>query len=149
MSYSVASPELGQVRAGGRLDIGRVNNVDLWDCVDIGGKQEIVVAATNRTTWDDRRALARPRQRSSHPVARRPHLAGLRRGPVRPLPLPQRGDRRPDVVSALLDPRYPMGLLVVLDGVNLAPDASRANRNFKLVSWPDVLAALRPSYEPE
>ena len=46
------------------------------------------------------------------------------------------------VVSAPLGPRYPMGLLVVQDGVNLAPDASEANQNFKLVSWQDVLDAL-------
>ncbi len=47
-----------------------------------------------------------------------------------------------DVVSAPLGPRYPMGLLVMQDGVNLAPDASAANQNFKLVSWQDVLDAL-------
>ncbi len=46
------------------------------------------------------------------------------------------------VVSAPLGPRYPMGLLVVQDGINLAPDASEANQNFKLVSWQDVLDAL-------
>ncbi len=32
-------------------DVGRVNNVDLRDGVDVGGKETIVVAATNRTTW--------------------------------------------------------------------------------------------------
>ncbi len=47
-----------------------------------------------------------------------------------------------DVVSAPLGPRYPMGLLVVQDGVNLAPDGAEANQNFKLVSWQDVLEAL-------
>ena len=47
-----------------------------------------------------------------------------------------------DVVSAPLGPRYPMGLLVVQDGVNLAPDGAEANQNFKLVSWQDVLDAL-------
>ena len=31
-------------------DVGRVNNVDLRDGVDIGGQRTIVVAATNRTT---------------------------------------------------------------------------------------------------
>ena len=46
------------------------------------------------------------------------------------------------VVSAPLGPRYPMGLLVVQDGVNLAPDGAEANQNFKLVSWRDVLDAL-------
>ena len=46
------------------------------------------------------------------------------------------------VVSAPLGPRYPMGLLVVQDGVNLAPDGAEANQNFKLVSWLDVLDAL-------
>ena len=46
------------------------------------------------------------------------------------------------VVSARLGPRYPMGLLVVQDGINLAPDGSQANQNFKLVSWRDVLDAL-------
>ena len=46
------------------------------------------------------------------------------------------------VVSAPLGPRYPMGLLVVQDGINQAPDASEANQNFKLVSWQDVLDAL-------
>ena len=46
------------------------------------------------------------------------------------------------VVSAPLGPRYPMGLLVVQDGVNLAPDGAEANQNFKLVSWEDVLDAL-------
>ena len=39
-------------------------------------------------------------------------------------------------------PRYPMGLLVVQDGINVAPDASQANQNFKLVSWQNVLDAL-------
>ena len=47
-----------------------------------------------------------------------------------------------DVVSAPLGPRYPMGLLVVQDGVNLAPDGAETNQNFKLVSWQDVLVAL-------
>ena len=47
-----------------------------------------------------------------------------------------------NVVSAPLGPRYPMGLLVVQDGINLAPDAAQANQNFKLVSWLDVLDAL-------
>ena len=47
-----------------------------------------------------------------------------------------------DVVSAPLGPRYPMGLLVVQDGVNLAPDGAEANQNFKLVSWRDVIDAL-------
>ncbi len=46
------------------------------------------------------------------------------------------------VVSAPLGPRYPIGLLVVQDGVNLAPDGAEANQNFKLVSWQDVLDAL-------
>lgn len=32
-------------------DVGRVNNVDLRDGVDVGGEETIVVAATNRTTW--------------------------------------------------------------------------------------------------
>ena len=32
-------------------DVGRVNNVDLRDGVDIGGEDTIVVGATNRTTW--------------------------------------------------------------------------------------------------
>ena len=32
-------------------DIGRVNNVDQRDGVDVGGKQEIVLAATDRTIW--------------------------------------------------------------------------------------------------
>ena len=55
------------------------------------------------------------------------------------------------VVSAPLGPRYPMGLLVVQDGVNLAPDGAEANQNFKLVSWQHVLAALElaPSERPE
>ena len=47
-----------------------------------------------------------------------------------------------DVVSAPLGPRYPLGLLVTQDGVNLAPDGAEANQNFKLVSWRDVLDAL-------
>ena len=47
-----------------------------------------------------------------------------------------------DVVSAPLGSRYPMGLLVVQDGVNLAPDGAETNQNFKLVSWQDVLDAL-------
>ena len=46
------------------------------------------------------------------------------------------------VVSAPLGPGYPMGLLVVQDGVNLAPDGAEANQNFKLVSWRDVLDVL-------
>ena len=75
-------------------DVGRVNNVDLRDGVDVGGEEQIVVAATNRTHLDDRRPRARPRQRRPHAAARRPHLAGLRRGSVRPLPVPQRGERR-------------------------------------------------------
>ncbi len=45
------------------------------------------------------------------------------------------------VVSAPLGPRYPMGLLVVQDGINVAR-GERANQNFKLVSWQDVLDAL-------
>ena len=45
------------------------------------------------------------------------------------------------VVSAPLGPRYPMGLLVVQDGINFARD-ERVNQNFKLVSWQDVLDAL-------
>ena len=47
-----------------------------------------------------------------------------------------------DVVSAPLGPRYPLGLLVAQDGINLAPDGEEANQNFKLVSWRDVLDAL-------
>ncbi len=46
------------------------------------------------------------------------------------------------VVSTPLGLRYPMGLLVVQDGVNFAPDGAEANQNFKLVSWRDVLDAL-------
>ena len=46
------------------------------------------------------------------------------------------------IVAAPLGPRYPLGLLVVQDGINLTPDASEANQNFKLVSWRDVLDAL-------
>ena len=38
------------------------------------------------------------------------------------------------VVSAPLGPRYPMGVLVVQDGVDLGPDGAKANQNFKLVS---------------
>ena len=47
-----------------------------------------------------------------------------------------------DVVSAPLGPSYPMGLLVVQDGVNVAADGSEANQNFKFVSWQDVVEAL-------
>ena len=47
-----------------------------------------------------------------------------------------------DVVSAPLGPSYPMGLLVVQDGVNTAADGSEANQNFKFVSWQDVAEAL-------
>lgn len=47
-----------------------------------------------------------------------------------------------DVVSTPLGPRYPMGLLVVQDGVNTAADGAEANQNFKLVSWQDVAEAL-------
>lgn len=32
-----------------------------------------------------------------------------------------------EIVSAPLGPRYTMGLLVVQDGVNLAPDGAEAN----------------------
>ncbi len=46
------------------------------------------------------------------------------------------------VVATPLGPRYPMGLLVVQDGINRTSDASEANQNFKLVSWRDVLDAL-------
>ena len=46
------------------------------------------------------------------------------------------------VVSARLGPRYPMGLLVVQDGINVATDGSEVNQNFKLVSWQEVLDAL-------
>ncbi len=46
------------------------------------------------------------------------------------------------VVSASVGPLYPMGLLVVQDGINVAPDGSLANQNFKLVSWQHVLDAL-------
>lgn len=45
-----------------------------------------------------------------------------------------------DVVSAPLGAGLPMGLLVVQDGRNLMP-AER--QNFKLVSWKDVMEALR------
>jgi 3-phytase len=47
-----------------------------------------------------------------------------------------------DVVSAPLGPNYPMGLLVVQDGINVAVDGSKANQNFKFVSWQDVVEAL-------
>ena len=47
-----------------------------------------------------------------------------------------------DVVSAPLGPSYPMGLLVVQDGINVAADGSEANQNFKFVSWQDVAEAL-------
>ena len=47
-----------------------------------------------------------------------------------------------DVVSTPLGPDYPMGLLVVQDGINVAPDGSEANQNFKFVSWQDVAEAL-------
>ena len=46
------------------------------------------------------------------------------------------------VVATPLGPRYPMGLLVVQDGINRTPGASETNQNFKLVSWRDVLDAL-------
>ena len=46
------------------------------------------------------------------------------------------------VVSTPLGPRYPMGLLVVQDGINVTPDGAEADQNFKLVSWRDVLDAL-------
>ncbi|MDE2772286.1 MAG: phytase [Gemmatimonadota bacterium] len=53
-------------------------------------------------------------------------------------------------VSAPVGPRYPMGLLVVQDGINEAQGA-RVNQNFKLVSWQDVLDALNlaASEDPE
>lgn len=41
-------------------------------------------------------------------------------------------------------PRYPMGLLVVQDGVNLAPEGAEANQNFKPVPWQEVLEAPKP-----
>lgn len=47
-----------------------------------------------------------------------------------------------DVVSAPLGAGYPMGLLVVQDGINVAADGADANQNFKFVSWRDVTAAL-------
>ena len=47
-----------------------------------------------------------------------------------------------DVVSAPLGASYPMGLLVVQDGINTAADGSEANQNFKFVSWQDVAEAL-------
>ena len=47
-----------------------------------------------------------------------------------------------DVVSAPLGPNYPMGLLVVQDGINVAADGSEANQNFKFVSWQDVAETL-------
>ena len=47
-----------------------------------------------------------------------------------------------DVVASPLGPNYPMGLLVVQDGINVAPDGSDANQNFKFVSWQDVAEAL-------
>lgn len=52
-----------------------------------------------------------------------------------------------DVVSAPLGPHFPMGLLVVQDGINVAVDGSSANQNFKFVSWQDVVEAL--SLTPE
>ena len=47
-----------------------------------------------------------------------------------------------DVAPAPLGPSYPMGLLVVQDGINVAADGSEANQNFKFVSWRDVAEAL-------
>ena len=47
-----------------------------------------------------------------------------------------------DVVATPMGPNYPMGLLVVQDGVNVAADGSAANQNFKFVSWQDVVEAL-------
>ena len=47
-----------------------------------------------------------------------------------------------DVVSAPLGPDYPMGLLVVQDGINVTADGSEANQNFKFVSWQDVVEVL-------
>ena len=101
LSYSVASPEPGQVRAGGRLDIGRVHHR--------------APPHAYRGTFRVGEAAA---------VDGVEDTDGLL------------------VVSAPLDPRYPMGLLVVQDRANLAPDGAEANQNFKLVSWRDVLAAL-------
>ena len=46
------------------------------------------------------------------------------------------------VASTPLGPNYPMGLLVVQDGINVAADGSDANQNFKFVSWQDVVEAL-------
>ena len=49
---------------------------------------------------------------------------------------------RKHVVSARPAHATPMGVLVVQDGVHLAPDGAEANQNFKLVSWWNVLDAL-------
>jgi 3-phytase len=47
-----------------------------------------------------------------------------------------------DAAPAPLGSSYPMGLLVVQDGINVAADGSEANQNFKFVSWRDVAEAL-------
>ena len=78
-------------------DVGRVNNVDLRDGVNVGGEEEIVVAATNRTTEcaPDRRARTAPGDR--HGPANQD-----RRKPVSPLRTGRLGvrahrdDRLPD-----------------------------------------------------
>ena len=43
-----------------------------------------------------------------------------------------------DVVNVPLGRKYPFGLFVVQDGLNLSDDGSEARQNFKLVSWEDI-----------
>lgn len=132
-------------------DVGRVNNVDLRDGVDVGG-EDTIVSATNRTTWtidvlalDDSFLVASSQGNHAYVVYDRapPHAyrGTFRVGDAGAVDGVQDTDGL-DVVSAPLGPRYPMGLLVVQDGVNLAPGGAEANQNFKLVSWREVLDAL-------
>ena len=48
-----------------------------------------------------------------------------------------------DVSAAFLGDDYPRGMLVVQDGINRAADGSKANQNFKFVSWDVIAKTLR------
>ncbi len=43
-----------------------------------------------------------------------------------------------DIINVPLGKKYPFGLLVVQDGLNLSDDATEAKQNFKLISWENI-----------
>ena len=75
-------------------DVGRVNNVDLRTGIGIGPDDEIVVAATNRTTRTVDVFALDPETARLSPLLDAPIAPGFDEDPLRPLPVPQRGERR-------------------------------------------------------